>query len=365
MRIRRQFCLWLCLILCLWCAAARAEGVRIYSFPADQPPRELLDMAFAIPAEQEEIRLTFAGDCTLGSEPEYRQHAGSFCKTVEREGYAYPFSGLAPLFAQDDATLVNLEGVLSTSTAGRAEKKFTFIGDPAYTEVLTLGSVECVTLANNHTLDFGRRGWLDTCHGLEEAGIGYVHEENVLVVEKGGYRIGITASAFALSPGDEQRLAEQIMVLRELGCLAVVHVMHAGVEYAEYHSLQQQKVAEAAVGLGADLVVGHHPHVPQEAGVISGAPVIYSLGNCCFGGNLNPSVREGLLLQVCIAFEEGERASLEWTLHPICITGGESGNDYCPQLLSGDEARQVMERITRPGGLRFSQKATGGFAPDE
>lgn len=363
MNIRRLFCWLIGLLLCLQGLPATAEGVRVYSFPADQPPQELLAMAFAIPAEQAEIRLTFAGDCTLGSEPEYRNHAGGFCRTVEREGYAYPFLGLVPLFAADDLTLVNLEGVLSRSTAGRADKQFTFIGNPACTEILTLGSVECVSLANNHTLDFGRRGYQDTCRALEEARIGYVSGENVLVAEKDGYRIGFTASAFSLSPADERRLAARMEALRELGCLAVIHVMHAGVEYAPAHSPQQQAVAQTAISLGADLVVGHHPHVPQDAALIDGVPVIYSLGNCCFGGNLNPTEREGLLLQVHITFARGERAGLDWTLHPIRITGGESGNDYCPQLLQGPEALRVIERITGPGSIRFVPDAAGGYRP--
>jgi poly-gamma-glutamate synthesis protein (capsule biosynthesis protein) len=267
-------------------------------------------------------------------------------------------------FEGDDATFANLEGPL-TDEGGPVVKKHTFRGPESYVNILTQNSVEFVSLANNHTLDFGLRGYQDTCRALEEARIGYVCGENVLVAEKGGYRIGFTASAFTLSPADERRLAAQMGVLRELGCLAVIHVMHAGVEYAPAHSPQQQAVAETAIGLGADLVVGHHPHVPQDAALHGGVPVIYSLGNCCFGGNLNPTERDGLLLQVRITFAGGERAGLDWTLHPIRTTGGESGNDYCPQLLQGPEAQRVIQRITGPGGLRFVPDESGGYRPAE
>lgn len=362
--MRRRLVAILLLLSLLPCTAL-ADSVRVYSFLPDAPPRLLQDMAFAIPAEEACITLTFAGDCTLGGEPERRSHAGGFVKTVAREGFGYPFSGLAGLFGSDDATLVNLEGVLSGSAANRADKLFTFIGDPAYTEILTLGSVECVTLANNHTLDFGPRGYRDTQTALSEAGVGYVSGETVLVIEKEGYRIGVTASAFTLDREEKERLALQIDGLRALGCHALVHVMHAGLEYADHHAPQQEDTARLAVSLGADLVVGHHPHVAQDAALLENAPVFYSLGNCCFGGNLNPSVRDALVLRAVFRFADGEPAGMEWSLHPIRITGVEVGNDYRPILLTGEAGQEAVERLSRRTGMpaeNYTQE-TGAWQP--
>lgn len=334
-----------------------AGGVQLFTFSADEPPKSLWNMAFAIPAEESELILTFAGDCTLGGEPELRRRADGFAQTVEREGMAYPFSGLLPLFSADDVTLVNLEGVLSESTANRAEKQFTFIGEPAYTEILSLGSVEAVTLANNHTMDFGRRGFEDTRAALSAAGIGQLTQEQVLVIQKDGYRIGLTASVFGLNAADQQRLAAQIDALKTLGCHAIIHVMHAGVEYADAPSQQQREVARLAAEQGASLVVGHHPHVVQGVEWVESIPVFYSLGNTCFGGNLNPSVRQGALLKVRFRFADGELARMDWQLHPIAISGGKSGNDYCPQLLTGEEAGQVIQRINRLSGITLEPAA--------
>jgi poly-gamma-glutamate synthesis protein (capsule biosynthesis protein) len=353
------------LLLFLLPCTARADSARFYSFLPDTPPRALREMAFAIPAEEACLTLTFAGDCTLGGEPERRSHPGGFAKTVAREGFGYPFSGLAELFGSDDATLVNLEGVLSDSTANRADKLFSFIGDPAYTEILTLGSVECVTLANNHTMDFGARGYRDTQNALSQAGVGYVSGETVLVIEKDGYRIGVTASAFTLTREGKERLALQLEALKALGCHALVHVMHAGQEYAGRHTPQQEETARLAVSLGADLVVGHHPHVAQDAAMVEDTPVFYSLGNCCFGGNLNPSVRDGLVLRADFRFADGGPAGMDWALYPIRITGVEVGNDYRPILLTGEAGQAAVNRLSRQTGLPADPytKETGIWQP--
>lgn len=362
--MRRRFVAILMLLFLLPCTG-RADSARVYSFLPDAPPRMLQEMSFAIPAEEACITLTFAGDCTLGGEPERRNHSGGFVQTVAREGFGYPFSGLAELFGSDDATLVNLEGVLSDSAANRADKQFTFIGDPAYTEILTLGSVECVTLANNHTLDFGAGGYRDTQTALSEAGVGYVSGETVLVIEKDGYRIGVTASAFTIDREGKERLALQMDALRDLGCYALVHVMHAGLEYADRHAPQQEETARLAVSLGADLVVGHHPHVAQDAALLEDVPVFYSLGNCCFGGNMNPSVRDGLVLRAAFRFADGEPAGMDWALHPIRITGGEVGNDYRPILLTGEAGQAAVHRLSRRTGMpqeNYTQE-TGAWQP--
>ena len=349
---------WLAVVLALLLpVSAMAGGVQLFTFPAQEPPQSLWNMSFAIPAEESELVLTFAGDCTLGGEPELRRRADGFAQTVEKEGMAYPFSGLLPLFSADDVTLVNLEGVLSESTANRAEKQFTFIGDPAYTEILSLGSVEAVTLANNHTMDFGRRGYEDTREALSAAGIGQLTQEQVLVIQKDGYRIGLTASVFGLNAADQQQLTAQMDALKALGCHAILHVMHAGVEYADQPSRQQRDVARLAAEQGAMLVVGHHPHVVQGVEWVEGVPVFYSLGNTCFGGNLNPSVRQGALLRVHFRFAEGELARMDWQLHPIAISGGASGNDYCPQRLTGEEAEPVIQRINHLSGISLEPVA--------
>ena len=116
-----------------------------------------------------EVRITFLGDCTLGGESPSRYRTIDFAARIAENGMAFPFRELVRLTADDDLTVANLEGVLSDRKLSKVKKKYNFIGPSAYTEVLTLGSVECVTLANNHSHDYGDPGYRDTKAALEAA----------------------------------------------------------------------------------------------------------------------------------------------------------------------------------------------------
>ena len=110
------------------------------------------------------VRITFLGDCTLGGEERTRSAWRGFVRTVERNGTGWPFRNLTALTATDDLTVANLEGVLSDRDLIRIKKEYNFIGSTAYTEILKAGSVECVTLANNHSHDYDKAGYADTCN---------------------------------------------------------------------------------------------------------------------------------------------------------------------------------------------------------
>ena len=118
-----------------------------------------------------EIRITFLGDCTLGGESPSRYRTIDFAARIAEYGMEFPLREPIRLTAEDDLTVANLEGVLSDRKLSKVKKKFNFIGPSAYSEVLTLGSVECVTLANNHSHDYGDPGYRDTKSALEQAGI--------------------------------------------------------------------------------------------------------------------------------------------------------------------------------------------------
>ena len=117
------------------------------------------------------LHITFAGDCTLGSEEAMRNQASSFVSTITREGYDCPFANMQELFQNDDLTVVNLEGVLSDSNKQENKKKtFRFRGPTDYVNILTRSGIEAVNLANNHTQDFGKQGFTSTQQTLDAAG---------------------------------------------------------------------------------------------------------------------------------------------------------------------------------------------------
>ncbi len=140
--------------------------------------------------EEGHFLLSFAGDCTLGTEHGSWGKSGTFPEVVG-EDYAYPFAGVQSLFAQDDFTFVNLEGALTSHTVP-AEKQYRFRGPTAYGAILTEGSVEAVTLANNHTLDYGKTGLQETRQVLKDLGVAAGGDgETFLYTTSQGLKIGV------------------------------------------------------------------------------------------------------------------------------------------------------------------------------
>lgn len=342
---------WMAMLAACWLlalAGVASAKTTVICFPEDDPPQELLDTAMAVVQGNTVMTLTFGGDCTLGGDG---AGARRFARLIEENGDAYPFANLLPLFSWDDLTLVNLEGVLSDRILTKVDKEFNFIGATAYTSLLTLGGVECVTLANNHALDYGQAGKRDTEAALTDAGIAWCDDTTLAVLDKDGVRIGFTGSAMGI---DEARYASQVATLRELGCTAIVHVMHAGQEYVSQPTGTQRRIATVAARAGAALVVGHHPHVVQGVEQLDNTTVAYSLGNCVFGGNSSPSDEDAYLLQATFRFTDGVLVTSQITLWPIRITSAGSGNNYQPVLLTGADAARVMDRIQQVSGLELT-----------
>ena len=345
------------LVLALCAGGARAE-VQTWAVTPEEIPAELTDTAMAVVEEETEITLTFAGDCTLGSDLGSRSGGRTFGGVVGREGMAYPFANLRALFESDDFTIVNLEGVLSDSARGAVDKKFNFIGDPAYTEVLTSGGVEGVGLSNNHALDFGERGRQDTIAAVEGAGLRWFDETTALVLEKDGVRVGVTGSYFL---PDRDAWLRQRDALREAGCAALIHVMHMGEEYADTLTPAQLSAAQFFAENGAALVVGGHPHVVQGMRVFGKTPVLFSLGNCVFGGNTAPRDYDACLLRATLRFREGAPTGMTLTVVPIRVSGTANRNDFQPVPLEGDGAQRVLEKMQKTGdpSLVFTWKDGG------
>ena len=205
--------------------------------------------------------ITMAGDTTLGSTDDLRKRDDCFERVAEEKGYGWFFSGLTDLFATDDLTLVNFEGTLTEET-GKKEKKFNFKGPAEYTDILTLGSVEAVTVANNHTLDYGTKGREDTIANLEAAGITVSGNGELGVFEKNGVKVGMTGYCFPYKDGKKD-ISKDVKELRKMGCQIVIASFHWGSEYREDFTGEQRSIGRAALKAGADIVVGHHPHIVQ------------------------------------------------------------------------------------------------------
>ena len=293
--------------------------------PTTVPPTE------TEPEETEppEIRytLTFTGDCTLASDPGNFGSPHGFIGTIGTD-YDYPFRNVADIFENDDFTIINLESVLADSGTG-ASKLFTFRGPTAYTQIMTGSSVEAVTLANNHTEDYGKAGYESTTQALNEAGIWYVEEDKTtLVTTESGLTIGLYADAFNFSKSDIQK---NVKKLRDQGAEIIICAFHWGNEGSYRPTNDQKTFAKAAIDTGADIVYGHHPHVLQPIEEYNGGYIFYSLGNFSFGGNHFPRDMDSAIVQVEVLRDENGKVHLDGlNIIPVSISSMKGQNNFQP-----------------------------------
>lgn len=298
---------------------------------------------------QKTVRLTFAGDVTLGSEERIRDKPYSLDSFALEHGYSYFFEKVRPLFEQDDLTIVNLEGVLSDSSEGeRTDKTYRFRGPEAFARILAEGNIEMVNLANNHTYDYGEGGYQDTQRALYGAGIGCFGGRQSAIVQIDGIRIAFFGLSYSEMRKEDREWAEKEIkrLENEENVSAVVFTFHAGQEYSETRTQKQEDYAKYAIEAGADLVIMHHPHVVQGMSEIGGRSVLYSLGNFCFGGNRNVRAMEALVVAAELTFEDdGTYAGQRIMLYPAHISGTSPRSNYQPHFVSGKDARQVMRLV--------------------
>lgn len=316
----------------------------------DYEPEEV----FAVPTKTpilndtwpRQIVITVGGDCTIGNTVGQSESPLGFKAAVEREGYAWPFSGIISVLSQDDLTLVNCEGTF-TDNEDRTEKLYNFKGPSEYATILSYGSVEAVTLANNHSLDYGQKGKEDTMAALAAAGITYFDEKQTAIYEVRGVKIGLIGNSFPYK--DEKRdISKEVKALRDAGCQIVLASFHWGSEGEYNFTREQRKIGRAAVKSGADAVIGHHPHVIQSIEKYEGTYILYSLGNLVFGGNVDPKDRDTYLAQ--LTFMVNEDGSLEGEpqlkLIPTLLTEMTKNTDYRPVLVEDTKAYdRIMKKI--------------------
>lgn len=291
------------------------------------------------------ITISSMGDCTLGTDENFNQ-SRSLNAFYNSQGADYFFKNVRSILEKDDLSIVNFEGTLTTSTT-RADKKFAFKADPEYVNILTGGSVEAANIANNHSSDYGEVSRTDTLEILEDAGIAAFGYEQVQLLEINGIKVGLTGIyELAEHLEKKQQVKENIAALKEAGAELIVVNFHWGTEREYVPNATQKELAHLAVDEGADLVIGHHPHVLQGIEKYKGKYIAYSLGNFCFGGNSNPQDKDTMIFQQTFTIEDGKiKKDDKIQIIPCSISSKSNVNDYCPTPLEGDEKQRVLDKI--------------------
>ena len=297
-------------------------------------------------AESVSITVSMVGDCTLGTDVNFDQSTSFDAFYQMKNDPGYFFQNVKDIFTADDLTVANMEGTLTTSN-DRQQKTFAFKGDPSYTEILTRGGVEATNLANNHSRDYGDQSYEDTIQYLEAAGITTFGYDRTAVMDVKGIKVGLIG-IYELKDGlgRQQQVIDTIQEVKDQGAQVIIVSFHWGTEKSNIPDDIQKTLAHLAIDQGADLVVGHHPHVLQGIEKYQGKNIVYSLGNFCFGGNKNPSDKDTMIFQQTFTVENGELVEDDVTNIIPCSLSSESGyNNYQPMVLEGSEKERVLQKI--------------------
>ncbi|HEY9596908.1 MAG TPA: CapA family protein [Cyanophyceae cyanobacterium] len=259
---------------------------------------------------KESVTLAFLGDVMLG-------------RGVNEEIPYHPpesfWGNVLPLLRQADAVIANLECAITqhTQECRRTKKVFHFRADPAAVDLLETANIQCVSLANNHTLDFDEQGLLDTLHYLDMAGIHHAGAgQNLreaampLIMDIAGFRVGFIAltdnePSFAASPNrpgthyleirsDPNTLAfleESIEQLRRDGAMLVILSAHWGPNMVTSPPPWFRNFAHAAIDCGVDLFYGHSAHLFQGVEVYNHGLILYDPGDFLDDYAVDPILR--------------------------------------------------------------------------
>ena len=275
-------------------------------------------------------------------------------KMIAKKDWKYPFLETAEITSGADIAIGNLE---TTVLPGEIVPtgSFSFRTDPKALEGIKLAGFDILSLANNHIMNFGLNGLKATLQNLDTAGISHIgagiSEEEIekpVIKEVGGTKFGFLAYSYSrdysfYKDGDTygvsyatiDKMKGQVTALEKSVDVVVVS-MHMGTEYETEPNSAQKNFARAAVDAGADLVLGHHPHVVETFEKYKDGYIIYSLGNFVFDQMWSEETRLGAIAEV--TFEDKQISNIRFV--PIKIY------DYAqPRVLEGAQAEMIQKRL--------------------
>jgi gamma-polyglutamate biosynthesis protein CapA len=253
--------------------------------------------------EYKDIKILFVGDIMMTRSVEAR------IKSLNKK-FIFPFLNILDYLRSFDYVIANLEGAISDKGV-KIGSKYSFRMKPDVAEALSKTNINVVNLANNHIFDYGKIAFEDTLKNLEKNNIKYFgNSYEPLIIEKEGIKIGFLGFSDFLKHLEvkenkigiavvNDNLSEIIKKAKEKVDILIVS-FHWGEEYKKIANERQRKLAKIAIDSGADLVIGHHPHVIQDIEKYKGKFIFYSLGNFIFDQNFSKETMIGGGVEVYI-----------------------------------------------------------------
>ena len=271
---------------------------------------------------------------------------------MAKHGAEYPLEKTKAAIADSGIAFFNLECPLSKRGVAQ-RRQFLFRADPALAKMVHAGGFDVACLANNHTLDYGRRAMMDTVEAVRKAGMTAVGAGKdrkdalqVRVVESNGLRVGFIAYTDLPSSGvvrladrptvagvNTDEIPAQVKKAKEK-CDVLAVSFHWGIKYMKRPTERQRKLAHLCIDNGADLILGHHPHVLQTVEVYKDRPIVYSMGGFVWDPKLKDTDKSAIYV-----FELRKSAAILTKTVPIRIV-------KCRPLLV--QARKAGSRPSAP-----------------
>lgn len=311
------------------------------------------------------ITITLTGDVMLGR---------MVNQVIKQTSYDYPWGNLLSDLQEKDLVLINLETTL-THASRVTPKVFNFKADPDVIQSLQLAGIDVVSLANNHSLDFGIEGLKETLAVLNEAGIYHVgagmniaQAQQPVILERKDLRIGILGytdnepgwRATSEKPGinyisisdDNSAVFDAARKLKQQVDICIV-TLHWGPNMQEYPSQEFVNFSHKLVDAGADIIHGHSAHIVQGIEIYKQKIILYDTGDFVDDYMVTPALRNDLSFLFTIEVENKQLKRL--TLQPVLIS------DMQVNKAADAEAQIIIDMIKKrslPFNTIFEQSNT-------
>lgn len=269
-------------------------------------------------------------------------------KHMRESGMSYPFSSVAETLSGYNHVVGNLEGTVPKDHVPTPVQGFSFSIDSTFIPVLKDAGFTMMTLANNHALDFGNDAYLHTKEVLRHNDLAAAGHPTTFgtsqseVISVGGIRVAIIP-VHAVDRGvDAEHMKRSMDSLSGLSEFQIV-VIHWGEEYQTVANERQRTLAHAFIDAGADVIIGHHPHVVQNIEMYKDAPIFYSLGNFVFDQYFSEDVEQGLAVAMTV-----RGTVIEYGLMPIQSAAS------MPRFLEGEEKERFLAKLAESSDPRIA-----------
>lgn len=299
----------------------------------------------------------FVGDIMLDREVE---------NLMAKNGTLYPFQKISRFTKGVDIVFGNLEGAIVNDPPDFSDRSLKFAFSKEVVEGLAFGNFSLLSLANNHTLNAGENGPKETREFLGKSAIDFVGDplecSQKFSYQKNGITVLALSEIYPFTCTDKEIVDAIKLAKAENPKNFLIVSLHWGNEYQLTSSYYQRRLAYMIIDAGADLIIGHHPHVVQEIEIYKDKLIFYSLGNFIFDQYFSESVQQGLVVGLEIYLDANAQKysslsgkELVFRLFPIQSKLSQ------PSLMEQENANKFLEKLAKKSSKSLFEQIKGGI----